>query len=570
MPQSSSTMSSTRRSNQRQPRWLLPTMMIASVGVGTVLHIIRSNARQGTFLQTLVQSRQLRFDQDVVVSSIIMTSIWNKNVTSEFTNQPSLPMTIPSTTGPATVVNVKKKNHHPPIVVDPLALKRGIRRFLRQQQQQQQQQQQHGIQHDENTTSNDSLIWWTLLEQYHVYNNNTNNTTTQDQGLHFYHADHHLSLDSVCSIPPGQGIELDAGYNLLTKKVTLVPSTSDIVGNNQQKRPKLLCMMYTYSPMRYLTRVQAVTWGRHCDGFVAFSNETIPDLGIFQWNAAASPVNTTSIIKNDTQQHLVEPPPPALQQDEAYQNMWQKTRYMWKYAYDHFLDDYDYFYISGDDVYLLIDNFRAFLQELHDHDSANSNTNPNSTTTTTTIPRHFGSWLPNRDMIAGGPGYTLNRPALQKWIESTSRYGWKKCFANRRDSKEDWFISRCMTGLGIHGHATETRDPATGEQRFHDACPATIYSFRADPNSRAYFKRQAAAWESQPSPSNASNLVGPKHGLDAAAKYSISFHRIRYPIYTARIHVLLHTSHAIWNGHKLPTCPTDSNLTQGLFQRLTV
>ncbi|KAG7365818.1 hypothetical protein IV203_028488 [Nitzschia inconspicua] len=486
-----------------------------------------------------------------------MTSIWY-NVTSEFMTHPSPPRTIPRTEPPTTVVNTKK-NHHP--IVDPLALKRGIRRFL------QHQQQQHGTQHDENTTSNDSQAWWTLLEQYHVYSNNTNNNTTNhpDHGLHFYHADHYLSLDSVCSIPPGQGIELDAGYNLLTKKVTLAQSSSDI-GNNP-KRPKLLCMMYTYSPMRYLTRVQAVTWGRHCDGFVAFSNETIPDLGIFQWNVA-SPVNTTSNINYAQQHHLVEPTPSPLQQDEAYQNMWQKTRYMWKYAYDHFLDDYDYFYISGDDVYLLIDNFRAFLQELHDHDHANSTANSNSTTTATPL-RHFGSWLPNRDMIAGGPGYTLNRPALQKWIESPSRNGWEKCFANRRDSREDWFISRCMTGLGIHGHATETRDPITGEQRFHDACPATIYTFRADPNSRAYFKRQAAAWESQPLPSNASIPVGPKHGLDAAAKYSISFHRIRYPIYTARIHAILHTSHAMRNGNYLPTCPPESNLTQGLFQSFT-
>jgi hypothetical protein len=323
--------------------------------------------------------------------------------------------------------------------------------------------------------------------------------------------------------------------------------------------------MYTYSPMRYLARVQALTWGRHCDGFVAFSNETLPDLGMFQWNTNHSNDRT---------------------QEENYSNMWQKSvrmsvensdgkqrrlvthpfhpshpflsisqRYIWKYAYDHFLNDYDYFYISGDDVYLMVDNFREYLQELYDQDLHSS------------TPRHIGSWLPNRDMIAGGPGYSLNRAALQQWIESPSRHGWDQCYASLRDSKEDWLISRCLSWMGIRGNATDTRDVMTGEQRFHDACPATLYLFRADPNSRAYFKRQAAAWENQPLPNNSSRVVGPKHGLDAAAKHSISFHRIHYPIYTARIHAILQMSHDLRNDNQgTSLCPTDSPLSQGLLQ----
>lgn len=235
---------------------------------------------------------------------------------------------------------------------------------------------------------------------------------------------------------------------------------------------------------------------------------------------------------------------------------------MWKYAYDHFLQDYDYFYISGDDVYLMVDNFRAYLQELSEEEDTNN-------ATTTSPPCHFGSWLPKRDMIAGGPGHTLNRAALQQWMESTSDFGWSRCYATLRDSKEDWLTSRCMKLMGIPGDATDTRDFDTGEQRFHDACPATLYQFRADPNSRAYFKRQAHAWESQPLPSNVSRVVGPKHGLDAAAKYSISFHRIHYPKYAARIHAILQTSHGILNGHISSLCPTDTPLGWGLRQHFS-
>jgi hypothetical protein len=35
------------------------------------------------------------------------------------------------------------------------------------------------------------------------------------------------------------------------------------------------------------------------------------------------------------------------------------------YAYDHYIDDFDYFYICGDDTYVLVDHMRHFL--LGDH-----------------------------------------------------------------------------------------------------------------------------------------------------------------------------------------------------------
>ena len=46
---------------------------------------------------------------------------------------------------------------------------------------------------------------------------------------------------------------------------------------------------------------------------------------------------------------------------EAYANMWRKVRSMWAYAYDHYLEDYDYFHISGDDSFVVVDNMKAFL-----------------------------------------------------------------------------------------------------------------------------------------------------------------------------------------------------------------
>ena len=38
--------------------------------------------------------------------------------------------------------------------------------------------------------------------------------------------------------------------------------------------------------------------------------------------------------------------------EESYQNnMWQKARSIWAYISDHYLDDYDWFHLGGDDLF---------------------------------------------------------------------------------------------------------------------------------------------------------------------------------------------------------------------------
>jgi hypothetical protein len=216
-------------------------------------------------------------------------------------------------------------------------------------------------------------------------------------------------------------------------------------------------------------------------------------------------------------------------------------------------------------------------------------------------------------MVAGGPGYVLNRAALQLYagtaetnihtnastntITNTAAVAvagsssvWSTCLAHTHRPYEDRYLSECLSReLGIFGNDTDTRDPSTGEQRFHDTDPATLYLFRAaqhaQQKSSSYLSRMAKTWEDQPMPMFMSSggdntvtadtasatatttatatatattsrqmLVGPKHGLDAAAKHSISLHRIFTPTYMARIHVILHPA----------TCPIDSPLGKGL------
>jgi hypothetical protein len=121
-------------------------------------------------------------------------------------------------------------------------------------------------------------------------------------------------------------------------------------------------------------------------------------------------------------------------------------------------------------------------------------------------------------------------------------------------SYEDRLVSHCFREIGITGG--DTRDVATGEQLYHDCGPAHLYTFRSTKGRGSFHAKAAAFWEtlSFPTTSNSSK-VGPKHGLDAAGKYSITFHDIYHPLYMARLHSILYKA----------TCPANSPLGRALF-----
>jgi hypothetical protein len=516
----------------------------------------------------------------------------------------------PLNTTATTASNTENKYENEPpsssIIIDPTSLKRGIDIFLR------------GNYYDTITTtdSESNNYVWDLLENYQTYHthtrhrtsnhNSNNNLTDDDETYHYYYYEQdEISSEIICGIGPGRGMEQDAGYKLLVEKIRIVDTNDDDehddnASQQQQQpppKPKILCIVYTYSPMRYLVRTQAILWGRQCDGYIAFSNETIPELGIYK-------------LPNEYLYNY------SGEVEESYDNMWQKTRRIWKYVHDHFVDEYDYFYISGDDVYLLVNNFRSYIQNellsdsvlnddyntYNNNNTININNNNNNSNNGSkprvapvAVPRHFGSWLPSKSMIAGGPGYSLNKAALKQFFETTTTTTvdqkrsssssnnnnnnntsvvWNNCLSNKHGSYEDRFMSYCMsTFLGINGNDTDTRDPVTGEQRFHDTDPATLYLFRSSNNekggggSSSYFSRMASSWEDQPMPQKQQNhvkqvVVGPKHELDSAARYSISLHRIYTPTYMARIHAILY--HHPTTSTSIAICPIDTPLGKGL------
>lgn len=314
------------------------------------------------------------------------------------------------------------------------------------------------------------------LRQGLVKNNQTSNT-----------------CPSVCAIRAGQGLEDDGGWKLLTEQIR-------VAQHDNTNNVRILCAIYTHAGQHDMVETITRTWGKQCDGFVAFSTETHPSRGIV---------------------NLIHAGP------EAYGNMWQKVRSIWGYVHQHYLDDFDFFHLCGDDTYVIVPNLRRFLQN---H-------------TSTSSPLHFGQWIPHGDTVytGGGPGYTLNRAALALFVEQA-----QACHASTVASYEDRLLSMCLQQLGVY--PADTRDH-NSMQLYHDVSPHTLYLSTS--TGRSFHARASAFWETK---SNTSFIK-----LQNAGPYSVAFHDLFAPCYLQRVHAILYPY----------TCPHDSVLARELrrYQR---
>jgi hypothetical protein len=265
---------------------------------------------------------------------------------------------------------------------------------------------------------------------------------------------------------------------------------------SQPPPPRILCMVYTYEGSHDRLAAIAETWGRRCDGFFAASNATDEEIGALDLTHAG---------------------------DESYGNMWQKIRSTWAYAYDHFLHEYDYFHICGDDVYMVMDNLRAFLgskqvRQLEAGPWEELALSPvlfaptSKWTTVQPRPLLFGApALSSRSWKCtfpfGGPGYTLNRRALQLFGEE----GLATFHANETSSKEDMIMGQFFCSQGIW--TSDNRD-ATGAWRYGGIGDAQEHSeFYGGPTAMQS-KRLSLHYPGYSYPS----------GLEGVSEESVSFH----------------------------------------------
>lgn len=91
---------------------------------------------------------------------------------------------------------------------------------------------------------------------------------------------------------------------------------------------------------------------------------------------------------------------------------------MWSYIYDNYYEKYDWFHIGGDDLFLLIENLKLYLESEEIKTAANGGVFlPDGTKTTQTpllLGRRFAYMGDLNDIFdSGGSGYTMNKAALK-------------------------------------------------------------------------------------------------------------------------------------------------------------
>mmetsp|Transcript_13181 Transcript_13181/g.23944 ORF Transcript_13181/g.23944 Transcript_13181/m.23944 type:complete len:324 (-) Transcript_13181:320-1291(-) len=221
--------------------------------------------------------------------------------------------------------------------------------------------------------------------------------------------------------------------------------------------PSILCLGDTLEDA-HATRIRAIRelWAGGCDGFVAFSNRSDPRI-----------------------------PAISLEHEgpESYDNMWQKVRSIWRFVGIHYIQDYDWFYLGGGDLFLMPNNLKAYLASLaHKNES-------DPTTKEYYVGRRYNHKI-RGPYNSGGPGYAISRATLVKFLAIIDNE--KFCFANERTSAEDVMMGRCLGNLGIN--FVDTRD-ALKRERFHPIDPGWHYNWSPAQKQNVWWPKQQVGWE---------------------------------------------------------------------------
>ncbi|KAG9407831.1 hypothetical protein AC1031_021068 [Aphanomyces cochlioides] len=228
------------------------------------------------------------------------------------------------------------------------------------------------------------------------------------------------------------------------------------VDNTTTKEPRILCIVNTMS-IHHDTRVQAIrdTWGQRCTKLLFFSNATDP--------------STPDIIKLDV--------------IADHNHLWQKHKMTLKYVWETYRHDFDWFYKSDDDAYVILENLRAYLRQ------------PEVLMQQDIVPLTFGHrysltpdlidyYVVDKTLLndykqrtnrwvfnSGGPGYAMNPLYVQKVVESMAD---RTCLSDRYCEMlpDDASISFCMVWHDVF--PANTRD-LQGRERWHADKPRGIY-----------------------------------------------------------------------------------------------
>jgi glycoprotein-N-acetylgalactosamine 3-beta-galactosyltransferase len=198
-----------------------------------------------------------------------------------------------------------------------------------------------------------------------------------------------------------------------------------------------------------LTRMLRFHCRPKCDGFMVGSNKTDASIG------------AVNILHEG---------------EEAYNNIWQKVRSMWSYIYDNYYEKYDWFHIGGDDMFLIMENLRLYLESEEIQTAANGGIFLPDGDQVVQVPLFLGRRFAyqgdlNEIFNSGGSGYTMNKAALKTLVVD----GFPKYFPHMHTFSEDTMVARIFRNFDVYPY--ETKDEVGGE-RYMPFMPGHHYGYR--------------------------------------------------------------------------------------------
>ena len=194
-----------------------------------------------------------------------------------------------------------------------------------------------------------------------------------------------------------------------------------------------------------------------------------------------------------------------------------KVRSIWRFVGTHYLEEYDWFFIGGDDLFVLPHNLKTYLASLARKDGVDPGTHEYF------VGRRFNPGG-KQYFNSGGAGYSLSRATLRKFLGAMDDA--RHCAAKGHTSMEDVMIAKCLGHLGIR--FTDTRD-ARGRERFHPFAPGSHLHWKppkpGDPPD--WYEDYNKEW-------------GILQGPDCCAPDSVSFHYIKKASMVRHMQALLY------------------------------
>uniref|UniRef100_A0A3Q3XN63 N-acetylgalactosaminide beta-1,3-galactosyltransferase n=1 Tax=Mola mola TaxID=94237 RepID=A0A3Q3XN63_MOLML len=192
-------------------------------------------------------------------------------------------------------------------------------------------------------------------------------------------------------------------------------------GDELYKKVRILCWVMTGpSNLEKKARHVKATWTRHCNVVIFMSSVDDPDF-----------------------------PTVGLGTKEGRDQLYWKTIRAYHYAYEHHIDEADWFLKADDDTYVIVDNLRWLL----------ANHTPDD-------PIYFGRRFKpytKQGYMSGGAGYVLSKEALRRFVE-----GFKTNVCTHTSSVEDLAMGQCMEKMRVL--AGDSRD-SMHRETFHPFVP---------------------------------------------------------------------------------------------------